>query len=63
VAVPQPPPSNSAVRGLADPGHRLADAAAAAFMYSLTGACLVAAGVAAGGVLLRGILAPRPPAC
>jgi hypothetical protein len=38
--------------GLAGPGHRLADAAAAAFMYSLTRACLVAAGAAAGGVLL-----------
>jgi Major Facilitator Superfamily len=47
--------------GLADPGHRLADAAAAAFMYSLTGACLVAAGVAAGGVLLVAFWLPARP--
>jgi len=32
--------------GLPGPAHRLADAAAAAFMYSLSGACMVAAGVA-----------------
>jgi EmrB/QacA subfamily drug resistance transporter len=47
--------------GLAGPGHRLADAAAAAFMYSLTGACLVAAGVAAGGVLLVAFWLPARP--
>ena len=47
--------------GLAGPGHRLADAAAAAFMYSLAGACLVAAGVAAVGVLLVAIWLPARP--
>jgi hypothetical protein len=47
--------------GLAGPARRLADAAAAAFMYSLTGACLVAAGVAAGGVLLVAFWLPARP--
>jgi EmrB/QacA subfamily drug resistance transporter len=47
--------------GLAGPEHRLADAATAAFMYSLTGACLVAAGVAAGGVLLVAFWLPARP--
>ncbi len=47
--------------GLPGPAHRLADAAAAAFMYSLSGACLVAAGVAAGGVLLVAFWLPARP--
>jgi len=47
--------------GLAGPARRLADAAAAAFMYSLTGACLVAAGVAAGGVLVVAFWLPARP--
>jgi hypothetical protein len=47
--------------GLAGPAHRLADAAAAAFMYSLHGACLVAAGVAAAGVLLVAFWLPARP--
>src|SRR5262250_649340 len=47
--------------GLPGPAHRLADAAAAAFMYSLTGACLVAAGVAAAGVLLVAFWLPARP--
>src|SRR5215470_11413539 len=47
--------------GPAGPAHRLADAAAAAFMYSLHGACLVAAGVAAGGVLLVAFWLPARP--
>jgi EmrB/QacA subfamily drug resistance transporter len=47
--------------GLAGPGHRLADAAELAFMHSLTGACLVAAGVAAIGALLVAFLLPARP--
>src|SRR5215472_715249 len=47
--------------GLSGPAHRLADAAAAAFMYSLHGACLVAAGVAAAGVLLVAFWLPARP--
>ena len=46
--------------GLAGPGRGLADAAASAFMYSLTGARLVAAGVA-GGVLLVAFWLPARP--
>jgi EmrB/QacA subfamily drug resistance transporter len=49
--------------GLPGPARRLADAADAAFMHSLSGACLVAAGVTAFGVLLVAIWLPnRPPA-
>jgi EmrB/QacA subfamily drug resistance transporter len=47
--------------GLAGPANRLADAAAGAFMYSLHGACLVAAGVAGGGVLLVAFWLPARP--
>jgi DHA2 family multidrug resistance protein-like MFS transporter len=47
--------------GLAGPARRLADAAASAFMYSLHGACLVAAGVAAVGVLLVALWLPARP--
>jgi hypothetical protein len=47
--------------GLADTGHRLADAAQAAFMHSLTGACWVAAGVAASGALLVAVWLPARP--
>jgi hypothetical protein len=47
--------------GLAGPGRRLADAATAAFMHSFTGACLVAAGVAAIGVLLVAFWLPNRP--
>jgi EmrB/QacA subfamily drug resistance transporter len=51
--------------GLTGRAHALHDAAVAAFLHSLTGACLVAAGVAAFGVLLVAIwlpARPRPPA-
>jgi EmrB/QacA subfamily drug resistance transporter len=51
--------------GLTRPAHALHDAAVTAFLHSLTGACLVAAGVAAAGVLLVAIwlpARPRPPA-
>jgi hypothetical protein len=47
--------------GLAGPARRLADAAQAAFMHSLSGACLVAAGVTAFGVLLVAIWLPNRP--
>src|SRR5262249_37382838 len=47
--------------GLAGPAHRLADAAAAAFMHRLSGACLVAAGVAGGGVRLVAFWLPARP--
>jgi EmrB/QacA subfamily drug resistance transporter len=51
--------------GLRGPAHALNDAAVAAFMHSLSGACLVAAAVTAVGVLLVGLWLPnrpRPPA-
>jgi len=51
--------------GFPGPARALSDAAVAAFMHSLSGACLVAAGVAAAGVLLVAIwlpARPRPPA-
>jgi EmrB/QacA subfamily drug resistance transporter len=47
--------------GLPGPAHALRDAAIAAFLHSLTGACLVAAGVAAAGVLLVAFLLPARP--
>jgi len=47
--------------GLPGPARRLADAADAAFMHSLSGACLVAAGVTAFGVLLVAIWLPNRP--
>jgi len=47
--------------GLAGPARRLADAAQAAFMHSLSGACLVAAGVTAFGVLVVAIWLPNRP--
>src|SRR5215471_15274833 len=47
--------------GQAGPARRLADAAEAAFMHSLSGACLVAAGVTAIGVLLVAIWLPNRP--
>jgi hypothetical protein len=46
--------------GLPDPAHALRDAAVAAFLHSLTGACLVATGVAAAGILLVAFLLPAP---
>jgi EmrB/QacA subfamily drug resistance transporter len=51
--------------GLTRPARALNDAATAAFLHSLTGACLVAAGVTALGVLFVAIwlpARPRPPA-
>jgi len=55
-----------AARHLAEAGftgaaRALKDAAVLAFMHSLTGACLVAAGVAAAGVLLVAFLLPNRP--
>src|SRR5215470_13029568 len=55
-----------AARHLAEAGftgaaRALKDAAVLAFIYSLTGACLVAAGVAAAGVLLVAFLLPNRP--
>ena len=47
--------------GLTGPAQRLVDAANAAFMHSLTGACLVAAAVAASGALLVAIWLPARP--
>jgi EmrB/QacA subfamily drug resistance transporter len=47
--------------GLAGPARGLGDAAVAAFLHSLTGGCLVAAGVAAAGVLLVAFLLPARP--
>jgi EmrB/QacA subfamily drug resistance transporter len=47
--------------GLAGPARALSDAAVLAFMHSLTGACLVAAAVAAGGALLALTLLPNRP--
>jgi EmrB/QacA subfamily drug resistance transporter len=47
--------------GLTGPAQRLVDAADAAFMHSLTGACLVAAGVAASGALLVALWLPARP--
>jgi EmrB/QacA subfamily drug resistance transporter len=47
--------------GLVGAGNRLADAAQTAFMHSLTGACLVAAGVAAIGALLVAVWLPARP--
>lgn len=51
--------------GLAGPARALHNAAVAAFLHSLSGACLVAAGVTAAGVLLVAFWLPnrpRPPA-
>jgi EmrB/QacA subfamily drug resistance transporter len=47
--------------GLTGPAHTLDDASVLAFLHSLTGACLVAAGVAAFGVLLVAVLLPARP--
>ena len=47
--------------GLAGPARALDNAATLAFMHSLTGACLVAAGVAAVGTLLVAFLLPNRP--
>src|SRR5215467_3362810 len=47
--------------GLAGPARRLVDAAEAAFLHSLSGACLVAAGVTAAGVLVVAIWLPNRP--
>jgi EmrB/QacA subfamily drug resistance transporter len=47
--------------GLAGPARALNDAAVLAFMHSLTGACLVATGVAAAGVLVVAFLLPNRP--
>jgi hypothetical protein len=47
--------------GLVGPARTLSDAAVAAFMHSLSGACLVAAGVAAVGVLLVALWLPARP--
>jgi EmrB/QacA subfamily drug resistance transporter len=47
--------------GLTGTARRLVDAADAAFMHSLTGACLVAAGVAASGALLVALWLPARP--
>jgi EmrB/QacA subfamily drug resistance transporter len=47
--------------GLTGPAHALDNAATLAFLHSLTGACLVAAGVAAAGVLLVAIFLPARP--
>jgi hypothetical protein len=50
-----------ATAGLVGAGRGLGAAAEAAFMHSLTGACLVAAGVAAIGVLLVALWLPARP--
>src|SRR5262249_25771128 len=47
--------------GLAGPAQALHDASVAAFLHGLTGACLVAAGVAAAGVLLVALWLPARP--
>ena len=47
--------------GLTGPANVLHDAAVAAFVHSFTGACLVAAGVAATGVLLVALWLPNRP--
>lgn len=47
--------------GLRGPARALRDAAVLAFMHSLVGACLVAAGVAAAGVLLAAFALPNRP--
>jgi len=47
--------------GLTGAAHALHDASVLAFLHSLTGACLVAAGVAAAGVLLVAFLLPARP--
>jgi EmrB/QacA subfamily drug resistance transporter len=47
--------------GLGGPAGALDRAAVAAFLHSLTGACLVAAGVAAAGVVLVAFLLPARP--
>ena len=47
--------------GLGGPAGALDRAAVAAFLHSLTGACLVAAGVAGGGVLLVAFWLPARP--
>jgi len=47
--------------GLVGPARALDNAATLAFMHSLTGACLVAAGVAAAGTLLVAFLLPNRP--
>jgi len=47
--------------GLTGPAQRLVDAADAAFLHSLTGACLVAAAVAAGGALIAALWLPARP--
>ena len=46
---------------MAGPAHALGDAAVLAFMHSLTGACLVAAAVAATGAALALTLLPNRP--
>src|SRR5262249_23776783 len=48
--------------GLTSAAHALRDASRAAFLHSLTGACLVAAGVDAIGVLLVAVRLPHRPA-
>lgn len=48
-------------RGLAESGHRLFDAATAAFLHSMSGASLVAAGVSLVGALLAALLLPARP--
>src|SRR5499433_3700119 len=47
--------------GLAGPGRALDNASTLGFLHSLTGACLVAAGVTAAGVLLVAIWLPARP--
>src|SRR5215472_16666806 len=47
--------------GLTGAAHALHDASTAAFLHSLTGACLVAAGVTAIGVLLAAFWLPNRP--
>jgi EmrB/QacA subfamily drug resistance transporter len=48
-------------RGLAESGHRLFDAATTAFLHSMSGASLVAAGVSLVGALLAALLLPARP--
>ncbi len=47
--------------GLAHSAHELSHAASNAFMYSLAGGCLVAAGVAVVGAILAAVLLPAQP--
>ena len=47
--------------GLAAPARALNNAAVAGFLHGLVGGCLVAAGVAVGGVLLVAFLLPARP--